>query len=133
MQGGAHDAVGRAPGDRRPDERNIGLAPRSRGGFFGFSGAQHGRRRAFLDDHTILDADDAVGMAGHVVVVGDKDDGDAFLAVELLEHPEHVLGGVRIEVARGFVGQQERRPVDQRAWRWRRAVVLAETPESCDG
>ena len=32
------------------------------------------RRRAFIDNHSVLHANDALGMAGHIVVVSNDDE-----------------------------------------------------------
>ena len=48
----------------------------------------------------------------HFRIVRHEDDGDA-LGVELLEHPQDLDAGVRIEVAGRLVGQHQRRAVDQ--------------------
>ena len=53
-----------------------------------------------------IDADDATGACGHALVVGDEDDGSA-AAVEGLEEVENLVGGLRVEVAGGFVGQDQ--------------------------
>src|SRR5437868_1231314 len=42
-------------------------------------------------------------------VVGDHDDGLAMLAVERLQQRQHVLGGLPVQVAGGFVADQQRR------------------------
>ena len=57
--------------------------------------------------------DRAVGEGGHLGIVRDENHGDP-LGVELLEHPQDFHAGVRIEVARRLVGQQQGRAVDQR-------------------
>ena len=70
------------------------------------------RRIAF--DDTIDDMDDPIRVGGHVGVVRHQDNRDV-LGVEPLEHPQNVDAGVRIEVARRLVGQEEHGAVDQRA------------------
>ena len=64
-------------------------------------------------DQAVGNADRAMGVGGHLGIVRHQDDGDP-LGVELLEHPQDFHAGVRIEVAGGLVGQQQRRAVDQR-------------------
>ena len=65
-------------------------------------------------DKSVADADDAVGMGGDRRVVRDQDDRQAILAVEVAEEVEDLLAGLGVEVAGGFIGDQERAPVDQR-------------------
>ena len=56
--------------------------------------------------------------------MGDDDDGDAVLRVELLEHAQHFLARARVQVAGRLVGEDQRRMVDQRA-RDGHALLLA--------
>ena len=51
--------------------------------------------------------DEAGGGGGGVGVVGDHDDGFAEFLVEALEEGEDFLGGGGVEVAGGFVGEDE--------------------------
>src|ERR1039457_2989744 len=67
-----------------------------------------------LLDFAVADVNDAVGMQGDIVFVGDQDDGIALL-VEALEEAHDFVAGGGIEVAGGFVGQQNGRVVDERA------------------
>ena len=53
-------------------------------------------------------------MLGDLRLVGDQDDGDSLL-VELLKDGHHFEGGAAIEITGRFIGQQQGRPVDQRA------------------
>lgn len=69
----------------------------------------------------VTDGDDAVGVLGDVALVGDQDNGVA-LGVEPLEqrHDFHAGGGV--QVARRFVGKQDRGSLTSAramATRWR--------------
>ena len=82
---------------------------------FGEAGQLGLRRRAFFDNHAVVDADDALGVTGDILVVGDEDDGETFLLVELLQHPEHFDGGAGVEIAGGLVGEEELRAVDEGA------------------
>lgn len=68
---------------------------------------------AVVDDPAILQTDDAVGLHGDGIVVGDEDDGVALL-MQLLQHPQHFAAGVRIQRAGGLVGQDDRRVAHQR-------------------
>ncbi len=52
---------------------------------------------------------------GDVRLVGDEHDRDALRAVELLEHLQDLDGGAAVEVAGRLVGEDQRRPVHQRA------------------
>ena len=52
-------------------------------------------------------------VARNALVVGDQDDRDPFLLVELLKDPQDLLAGVRVEVSRRFVGKEQRGTVDQ--------------------
>src|SRR5574343_1230283 len=64
--------------------------------------------------HAVTHQADAVGVRGHVLVVGDQHDGVALL-LELLEQRQDLGAGLRIERAGRFVGQDHRRSVDQGA------------------
>ena len=64
-------------------------------------------------DLPVGDVDRARGKRRHVGIVRHQDDGDPF-GVELLEHPQDLDAGVRIEVAGRLVGQDQRGPVHQR-------------------
>ena len=66
-----------------------------------------------IDDHAVVDVDDPPGMPGHGGVVGDQDDRDAVRLVELLEHAQDLLARAGVEVARGLIGEQQRRTVHQ--------------------
>lgn len=68
---------------------------------------------AVVDDPAILQTDDAVGLHGDGIVVGDEDDGVALL-MQLLQHPQHFAAGVRVQRAGGLVGQDDRRVAHQR-------------------
>ena len=72
----------------------------------------------------VADMDDAPGVAGDLGLVRHQDDGDAFLAIELLEHQQDLIAGLRVEVPGRLVGEQERRVVDERP-RDRHALLLA--------
>ena len=54
-----------------------------------------------------------MGINGYIRIVRDEYDRDS-LGVELLKHLQDFDAGVRIEVARGLVGQHQGRLVDQR-------------------
>ena len=65
-------------------------------------------------DFAVAHVDDAVGVQGDIVFVGDEHDGVALL-VEAFEQRHDFVTGGGIEVAGGLVGQQDRRVVDQGA------------------
>ena len=53
-----------------------------------------------------------MGVGGHFWIMRHKDDGYSGL-VELLEHVQDFNTGVRIEVARRLIGENERRAINQ--------------------
>src|SRR5688572_24644962 len=65
-------------------------------------------------DPSVAQADDAVGVGGDVLLVGDDDHGLS-LAVDGLEGGEDLVAGLGVEVPGGLVGEDDRRPVDQGA------------------
>ena len=68
-----------------------------------------------LDDLAVVHAGDAVGVGEDPVVVGDDDDGAVGGAGDLAEEIEHDLAVLRIERGGGFVADDQRRFVDERA------------------
>src|SRR4051794_19861 len=70
------------------------------------SDARRGEGRLF--DQAVPDPDDPAGPAGDVGLVGDQHDG-APRVVQLAEKLEYVCGGTGVEVARRFVGEDQRR------------------------
>ena len=68
-----------------------------------------------FDDLAVVHAGDAVGVGEDAVVVGDDDDGAAGGAGDLAEEVEHDLAVLRVERGGGFVADDERRFVDERA------------------
>ena len=69
-------------------------------GFFGFH-------------HPIGDPDDPFGGPGDVGVMGDQNNGDAFLFVESPEKFQHFFTGLGVEVAGGLIGEQDGGIIDQ--------------------
>src|SRR3569833_297957 len=65
-------------------------------------------------DLAVADVNDAVGVLGDVGLVSDEDDGVAF-GLELIEERHDLHAGLGVEVAGGFVRQDDGRAVDQRA------------------
>ena len=68
-----------------------------------------------LDQQAVLDAQHAVHAPRQVEVVGGDQRGHARRVDEMQQRIEHVLGGVRVEVAGRLVGKDEARGVGQRA------------------
>ena len=68
-----------------------------------------------LDDLAIVHAGDAVGIGEDTVVVGDDDHGALRRAGDIAEEFEHDFAIVRVESGGGFVADDERRFVNQRA------------------
>ena len=68
----------------------------------------------FVVDDADFHYDDAPGAGGDFIAVGDEDDGFA-VGVELVEEVEDFEAGLGIEVAGGFVGEDEERVVDEGA------------------
>ena len=54
----------------------------------------------------VLQADDPLGLDRNGVVMGDKYHRVA-LTVQVLEHPQHLPAGVRVQGAGGLVGQDD--------------------------
>ena len=73
----------------------------------------HVRRATLVAlDPPIADRDDATGIGCHVCIVRDENDRDA-LAIEFLKHAEDFDARMRIEIARGLVGEHQRGVIDQ--------------------
>ena len=81
------------------------------------------RSRQF-DDQPVADRHAAVHARGDLHVVGGDHHGQAGRADQLRERVEHVVGGVRVEIAGRLVGQQEARRIGDRA-RDRDPLLLA--------
>ena len=65
-------------------------------------------------DAARVDADHAPGARRHARIVGDEHDGPAS-TIEALKEIENIEGGLRIEIARGLIGQDQLRLVDESA------------------
>ena len=74
-------------------------------------------------DLPVAERDDAPGVLGDVRLVRDEDD-RLPLVVQLLEDRHDLLGGLRVEVSRRLVGEEDRRIVHE-APRDRDALLLA--------
>src|SRR5699024_10457952 len=59
-------------------------------------------------DPAVGEGDDAVGALGGVPLVGHHDDGLPELVDREPQEVEHLLGGAGVEVAGGFVGEDDR-------------------------
>src|SRR4051812_20196885 len=66
-------------------------------------------------DASVAELDDARAVLGDVHFVRDEHDGDAALDIQFLEDVHDLDRRAGIEVARRFVGEQDRRLVDERA------------------
>src|SRR5258708_35893802 len=115
---------------RRARRETVTVEPRRMGGS---AGADELRRRLGLEDFPDLHLGDRAGgdlqivddaavahdevapaVVGDVELMRDHDDGDA-LVVEFLEHAHHLDGGLAVEVAGRFVGEEDLRLVDEGA------------------
>ena len=77
-----------------------------------------------LDDLAVPQGHPPVHAGRQVHVVGGDDGGEAGGPHELRQRAEHMLGGVRVEIAGRLVGQQDARRVGDRA-RDRDALLFA--------
>ena len=75
-------------------------------------------------DPAVLERDDALSVERNIGLMRHHHDADAFFAIQPLEDRHDLDAGARIERARGFVGQNDLRIVDQ-APRNRHALLLA--------
>ena len=71
-------------------------------------------------DYAVLDVNDAVRVLGDVVFVGDQDDGVA-VGLQAVQQGHDFDAGLRVEVAGGFVGEDDRRTCSPARGRWRLA------------
>src|SRR6187200_882613 len=83
----------------------------------------HLQQLLLLDDHAVEHPHDAVGLAAHGDVMGDDEEAEPSLDVQLTHQGDDVLRVLRIEVARRLVRPDDRRVVDERA-RDRDALAL---------
>ncbi|CAJ1810118.1 hypothetical protein KLNKPBOH_01278 [Aeromonas veronii] len=119
---GAHP-VGEHGMHRHPSRFPIAIPVVTHGAFSGHyflmgcggGWSQHGRLAgaAILFNPTICESDDSVGMAGHVHIVGDQNDGMA-LSVQLLEDRYHLLAALAIQCACRFIGEDYFAAIGQR-------------------
>jgi hypothetical protein len=65
-------------------------------------------------DEAVHQAHGAVGVGGHVGLVGDHHHGDALVAVEGGQQVHDLAAAGGVEVAGGLVGEEQRGPGDQR-------------------
>lgn len=66
-------------------------------------------------DEAIFETNVALGRCGNDGIVGDEDDGDALITIQILEHLEDFLGGLGIEVAGGLIGKEDGGTIDESA------------------
>lgn len=71
------------------------------------------RPTALLQDAAVFEADDAVGPLHGVLVVCRQNQGGLTLRHQRVEELEHLRSGAAVQRARGFVGQDERRLLDE--------------------
>jgi hypothetical protein len=84
----------------------------------------HARSRTVARDAAAREAHDPVGALGEREVVRHEDERGARVAVELLHHPDDAAPGLLVEVAGRLVGEEDLRPVRERA-RERDPLLLA--------
>src|ERR1041385_1607411 len=65
------------------------------------------------NEQTIAKDDPPLGILRDVGLMGNQDDGDAFLLVQVLKQLHDFIAGFGIEVAGRLIGQNQRRPIDQ--------------------
>jgi hypothetical protein len=68
-----------------------------------------------MSDFPIAHVEDAIGDLGRLGVVGNHEDGLVKLAAGLTEHLEDGVGVLCVEVAGGFVGEDDGWAVDEGA------------------
>ena len=68
-----------------------------------------------LNQQPILHFQTAIREFGQVLIVGDDDEGLAIIGAELVDQAVHFLGSAAVEVAGGFVGENEGGSVDEGA------------------
>ncbi len=73
------------------------------------------RGAAIGEDPSVHELDDPVGAGGEPGIVRHHEHGEAALLVEAAKQGEYLIGGLGIEVAGGLIGEQQHRPVKQRA------------------
>src|SRR5690606_6981155 len=66
-----------------------------------------------LGDFAVADGHDAIGHRQHFVIVRRTDDGHAAVHAHLLEHGDDGFAGLRVEVAGGFVGENDDRIIGE--------------------
>jgi hypothetical protein len=67
-----------------------------------------------MDHAAVLQTDQPPGTGCNIVLVSDKDNGNALLAIELLKNRHDFTAGLSIEIASGLVGKYKLWIVDQR-------------------
>ena len=75
---------------------------------------RHSASAFVAGDHTVLDVDDAVGVLGDIGFMRYQHNGVAF-AMQVFHQLHDFVSGLRIKVAGGLVGQNDRRIIDEGA------------------
>ena len=68
-----------------------------------------------LHQHPLLEVQGALGTLGRAWVVRHHHDGLAVVTIERLQQVQDFVAGLAVEIARRFVGEQQRRVGDNRA------------------
>src|SRR2546427_4082018 len=71
--------------------------------------------RGIRYDPPVLEPDDAGAVVGHLLFVSNKNDRNPTLLFEPLEDLHHLDARTAVEVARWFIGQQDRGAVQERS------------------
>ena len=64
-------------------------------------------------DDPVRYPDNSFGRLGDVLVVGHENDGNPFFLIELFKYAQDFLAGSGVEVAGGFIGEEQGGVVDQ--------------------
>ena len=109
------DDGGDADGDAHEGEPGADRPPHQSARDDGEKGHVGGLVGRVGDDAAVLHLDDARGLAGDAQVVRHQDQRHVLLAAEAHDQVEDELRVFAVEIARGFVGQQDRRRIGQAA------------------
>ena len=120
-----------------PADRNAKLAPAAARAAPALRSQRHdaglgvGRGFDLADDAAVAQLHGAMAVGGGEGAVRDQDHGEVAVDVEAAQEVEDRLAGTRIEVAGGFVGEQQLGFGDPGRGRWRR--VAARRPRARRG
>ena len=95
------------------DDRRLGLC--GRGQDNRTDRARRNRRRILRQQLALPHLQRAIGQRGEIAVMRYEQQAEAFLRPQRLEQRNDFLFSLFVEIARGLVGEQELRPVDQGA------------------